>query len=101
MTDGLGVDSNAFAAIFATKKVKDEGDAERTRGQIRQGFGKSKRKVGEGSFITYALLRVKGSARRCVKPDWGGTEPIPDMKTLGKREGVSVKALAEVLALQK
>ena len=29
------------------RKMKNEGDAERTRGQIREGFGKSKRKVGE------------------------------------------------------
>jgi uncharacterized protein YjbJ (UPF0337 family) len=28
-------------------KMKDEGDADRARGQIREGFGKSKRKVGE------------------------------------------------------
>ena len=28
-------------------KMKDEGDAERARGQIRAGFGESKRKVGE------------------------------------------------------
>jgi len=29
------------------RKMKNEGDAERARGQIREGFGKSKRKVGE------------------------------------------------------
>ena len=29
------------------RKMKNEGDAERARGQIQEGFGKSKRKVGE------------------------------------------------------
>jgi uncharacterized protein YjbJ (UPF0337 family) len=29
------------------RKMKDDGDTERARGQIREGFGKSRRKVGE------------------------------------------------------
>jgi uncharacterized protein YjbJ (UPF0337 family) len=42
-----GLVKGKIGRSLGDRKMKDEGDAERTRGQIREGFGKSKRKVGE------------------------------------------------------
>jgi len=42
-----GLVKGKVGRALGDRKMKDEGDAERTRGQIREGFGKSKRKVGE------------------------------------------------------
>jgi uncharacterized protein YjbJ (UPF0337 family) len=36
-----------IGSSLGDRRMKDEGDAERARGQIREGFGKSKRKVGD------------------------------------------------------
>jgi uncharacterized protein YjbJ (UPF0337 family) len=42
-----GLVKGKIGRALGDRKMKDEGDAERTGGQIREGFGKSKRKVGE------------------------------------------------------
>jgi uncharacterized protein YjbJ (UPF0337 family) len=42
-----GLVKGKIGRSLGDRKMKDEGDAKRTRGQIRAGFGKSKRKVGE------------------------------------------------------
>jgi uncharacterized protein YjbJ (UPF0337 family) len=42
-----GLVKGKIGRSLGDQKMKNEGDAERTRGQIREGFGKSKRKVGE------------------------------------------------------
>jgi uncharacterized protein YjbJ (UPF0337 family) len=42
-----GLVKGKIGRSLGNRKMTDEGDAERTRGQIREGFGKSKRKVGE------------------------------------------------------
>ena len=42
-----GLVKGKIGRAVGDRKMRDEGDAERTRGQIREGFGKSKRKVGE------------------------------------------------------
>jgi len=42
-----GMVKGKIGRSLGNRKMTDEGDAERTRGQIREGFGKSKRKVGE------------------------------------------------------
>jgi uncharacterized protein YjbJ (UPF0337 family) len=42
-----GLVKGKIGRALGDRKMKDEGDAERSRGQIREGFGKSKRKVGE------------------------------------------------------
>jgi uncharacterized protein YjbJ (UPF0337 family) len=42
-----GLVKGKIGRSLGDRKMKNEGDAERTRGQIREGFGKSKRKVGE------------------------------------------------------
>ena len=41
-----GLVKGKIGRALGDRKMKNEGDAERTRGQIREGFGKSKRKVG-------------------------------------------------------
>jgi uncharacterized protein YjbJ (UPF0337 family) len=42
-----GLVKGKIGRSLGDRKMKNEGDAERTRGQIRERFGKSKRKVGE------------------------------------------------------
>jgi uncharacterized protein YjbJ (UPF0337 family) len=42
-----GLVKGKIGRALGDRKMKGEGAAERTRGQIREGFGKSKRKVGE------------------------------------------------------
>jgi uncharacterized protein YjbJ (UPF0337 family) len=42
-----GLVKGKIGRSLGDRKMKDEGDAERARGQIREGFGKSKRKVRE------------------------------------------------------
>ena len=42
-----GMVKGKIGRSLGNRKMTDEGDAERTRGQIREGFGKSKRRVGE------------------------------------------------------
>jgi uncharacterized protein YjbJ (UPF0337 family) len=42
-----GLVKGKIGRSLGDRKMKDEGDAERTRGQIREGLGKSRRKVGE------------------------------------------------------
>jgi len=42
-----GLVKEKIGRSLGDRKMKDEGDAERARGQIREGFGKSRRKVGE------------------------------------------------------
>ena len=42
-----GLVKGKIGRSLGDRKMKDEGDAERAGGQIREGFGKSKRKVGE------------------------------------------------------
>jgi uncharacterized protein YjbJ (UPF0337 family) len=42
-----GLVKGKLGRALGDRKMKDEGDAERAGGQIREGFGKSKRKVGE------------------------------------------------------
>ena len=41
-----GLVKGKIGQSLGNRKMRDEGDAERARGQIREGFGKSKRKVG-------------------------------------------------------
>jgi uncharacterized protein YjbJ (UPF0337 family) len=40
-----GLEKGKIGRALGDRKMKDEGDAERTGGQIREGFGKSKRKI--------------------------------------------------------
>ena len=42
-----GLVKGKIGRSLGDRKMKAEGDAERSRGQVREGFGKSKRKVGE------------------------------------------------------
>jgi uncharacterized protein YjbJ (UPF0337 family) len=42
-----GAVKGKIGRTLGDRKMKNEGDAERARGQIQEGFGKSKRKVGE------------------------------------------------------
>ena len=42
-----GLVKGKIGRSLGNRKMTDEGDAERTRGQVREGFGKTKRKVGE------------------------------------------------------
>lgn len=42
-----GLVKGKIGRSLGDQNMKNEGDAERTLGQIREGFGKSKRKVGE------------------------------------------------------
>jgi uncharacterized protein YjbJ (UPF0337 family) len=42
-----GLAEGKIGRSLGDRKMKNEGDAERARGQIQEGFGKSKRKVGE------------------------------------------------------
>jgi len=42
-----GLVKGTIGHALGDRKMEDEGDAERTRGQVREGFGKTKRKVGE------------------------------------------------------
>jgi uncharacterized protein YjbJ (UPF0337 family) len=42
-----GLVKGKIGLSLGDRKMEAEGDAERTRGQVREGFGKSKRKVGE------------------------------------------------------
>ena len=42
-----GLIKGKIGRALGDRKMKDEGDTERARGHIREGFGKSKRKVGE------------------------------------------------------
>jgi uncharacterized protein YjbJ (UPF0337 family) len=42
-----GLVKGKVGRALGNRKMQDEGDAEHTRGQIREGFGKSKRKAGE------------------------------------------------------
>jgi uncharacterized protein YjbJ (UPF0337 family) len=42
-----GLVKGKIGRALGDRKMEDEGGAERAGGQIREGFGKSKRKVGE------------------------------------------------------
>jgi uncharacterized protein YjbJ (UPF0337 family) len=42
-----GLVKEKIGRSLGDRRMKDEGHAERARGEMREGFGKSKRKVGE------------------------------------------------------